>query len=538
MRERESHGAGRGLILLVAAVTLAQSLLAWGFNYWQKDFVDALSNRQAQAFYFSLKLLGVILLVEMGLSWLHDTFQPRLTNRLRASRFSRLAALYFGEQRFLTRTQMTATAQHDPAQRLVDDLRDWAGLVVQLASGALGAVAKLLLFSYTLCQVMPQLPFFGITVPYPMLFLALISFGLSAGLIHWVGRRLPDRETARSNREADLRTHVAHMQSQAAAIALLRGAAVEQTLAQTKLGKVLEAVRSLATIQARVGVLAILLGPGDILAIIVLSPFLFNGDLTYGQVFQIGMAHGTVGAALNWFVSGYGDWARLRALRQRLNGWQTFLKQQQVEAATLHVTTGNDLRVHDLVIAAPSQNAVTAQVICRIPGLFIERGEKVVLRAPSGFGKSVLFMLLSGNWPWAKGSVSLPTNKVFMPQKPYFPFDTLFAALCYPKSPSPVLRTQTEQALHALNLSAWLARLDESADWGSQLSGGEQALAGLIRAWLQASEWVLMDEPNAALDPASAERFWGWVRTWRDRTIVIISHQPIPGGLGFRQVDW
>ena len=475
----------------------------------------------------------------MILSWLDDTFQPKLTNQLRAVRFNQLAGFYFAEQRFLTGTQMAATAPHDPAQRLVDDLREWAGLVVQLSGGALGTVIKLVLFSYTLCQVMPQLPFFGITVPFPMLILALVSFGLSAGVIHWLGRRLPVRETERSNLEANLRAHIAHMQPQAAAIALLRGAAVEQTLAQTKLNKVFDAVRSLATIQARVGAFAILLGPSDILAIIVLSPLLFNGDLTFGQVFQIGMAHAAVGAALNWFVNAYGEWARLRAVQQRLQDWQTSMKQMQANAATLQISAGSgDLRVHDLVIKAPSQKAVVAQVICNIPGLFIKRGEKVVLRAPSGFGKSVLFLLLSGNWPWAHGSVSLPTDMVFMPQKAYFPVDTLLGALCYPQPPSPTMRAQAEQALHELNLSAWLARLDESADWGSQLSGGEQALAGLIRAWLQASDWILMDEPNAALDPVSAERFWRWVQTWQNRTIVIISHQPIPSELGFRQVDW
>ena len=51
MGQHAPRPVGRGLVLLVAAVVLAQSLVTWGFNYWQKDFIDALSNKQAQAFF-------------------------------------------------------------------------------------------------------------------------------------------------------------------------------------------------------------------------------------------------------------------------------------------------------------------------------------------------------------------------------------------------------------------------------------------------------------------------------------------------------
>jgi iron complex transport system ATP-binding protein len=71
------------------------------------------------------------------------------------------------------------------------------------------------------------------------------------------------------------------------------------------------------------------------------------------------------------------------------------------------------------------------------------------------------------------------------------------------------------------------------------LSGGERQKALIAAAIAQDAQFMFLDEPNAALDPAYQVELAGLLRQWhaRGRGLVLISHDlQLPGVLGGRVV--
>lgn len=64
------------------------------------------------------------------------------------------------------------------------------------------------------------------------------------------------------------------------------------------------------------------------------------------------------------------------------------------------------------------------------------------------------------------------------------------------------------------------------ADDGKEFSGGQWQLVGLARAYFRDSEFMVLDEPSAALDPVSEDRIFEQLyRLSRDKGGVTITHR-------------
>jgi ATP-binding cassette, subfamily C, bacterial CydD len=177
--------------------------------------------------------------------------------------------------------------------------------------------------------------------------------------------------------------------------------------------------------------------------------------------------------------------------------------------------------------------------------LTVRPGEHIVLTGPSGAGKSSLLALLLRFATPASGAVTaggvdlarIPDDRwlaqiAWVPQHPH-----LFAATVGDN----IALGQPGARRPDIAAAARLARADEFirrlpcgydtqlTEGARSLSAGQRQKIALARAFLRQAPVLLLDEPTAHLDPASADAVMTAIATrMADRTVILITHQPPP----------
>jgi ATP-binding cassette, subfamily B, bacterial len=176
----------------------------------------------------------------------------------------------------------------------------------------------------------------------------------------------------------------------------------------------------------------------------------------------------------------------------------------------------------------------------------------VSIEGPSGSGKSTLLALLTRLFDPQSGAIQLDGT-------PFVDWDITNLRRQFAVSPqSPPLMAGTVRdwmrlgneaaieaehwsALKAVSLAEMLrarggldAPLGEA---GAGLSGGEQSRLALARALAAGRPVLLLDEPFANVDPVSVKVILNALRAESGkRTIIIVTHQPLPSGMASLQL--
>lgn len=179
--------------------------------------------------------------------------------------------------------------------------------------------------------------------------------------------------------------------------------------------------------------------------------------------------------------------------------------------------------------------------------LTVQPGERVAIMGPSGSGKSTLAAALMGFLPYEGslrfGGVELAEydgddirRTVGLCSQDAHVFDTTLAEnlrLARPGADDEDLA----RALRWAGLRDWLEALPEGlqtrlGEHGRAVSGGERGRIALARCLLADREVLVLDEPDAHLDAATAERV---LRTaaaaLEGKTTIVITHRPLPEGV-------
>ncbi len=173
----------------------------------------------------------------------------------------------------------------------------------------------------------------------------------------------------------------------------------------------------------------------------------------------------------------------------------------------------------------------------------IDEGTRWAVVGPSGSGKTVLLRALAGLDRLDEGTIrsggrtldelSLPAHRArvhYLMQRP-----ALFPGTVADNVHAPLKlavhrgrgydANATTSALDALGRP--VAFLDQPID---RLSGGEQQIVALLRAFQARPDVLLLDEPTASLDPAATEAVEALVARWLDenagRAALWTSHNP------------
>ncbi|HEY4602827.1 MAG TPA: thiol reductant ABC exporter subunit CydC, partial [Blastococcus sp.] len=232
-------------------------------------------------------------------------------------------------------------------------------------------------------------------------------------------------------------------------------------------------------------------------------------------------------------------WSTALPAAGRLAALETARAPVAEPADPLPVPAGHTLAAQRLAVRWPAadRDAVTA-VDLRVPA-----GGGLVLTGPTGSGKSTVLAALLRTLDPRAGRVAMDavdtrellgddvrSRIAWCGPAPHLFDSTLRENLRLARPDA--ADHQLVAALRRAGLGGWLTRLPEGLDThvgrhGGVVSGGERQRIGLARALLAGRPLLVLDEPTAHLDAATAERVCAdVVRSTAGRTTIITSHRP------------
>ena len=523
----------RGLLVAIVALNFAYVYNAVLFNDWYRAFFDALEKRDAAEFGVQLLrwlYLGfAYIIIAVYKFYLTQLLELRWRTWMTGHYLQRWLSGQAFYRMELARFSGTAGVPDNPDQRIQEDLAMFTDYSLRLTMGVLNAVTTLFSFIGVLWGLSGGFTFSLGGSEYElhgyMVWAAVGYCTVGSILTHYIGRPQIGLNFQQQRYEADFRHHMVRVREYCEAIALDKGERTERghldrrfLSVVTNYLKLIKARKNLIWFSGFFGQAAL------VFPYLVAGPRFFAGAITFGQLQQISSAFREVNDALSWFIDNYQQLAIWRATADRLTSFEESVATQTIAQRPEVVEGSAPLATHDLTLALPSGATLLSGLSLRVAP-----GDSVLVKGPSGSGKSTLFRAFAGIWPFAKGKVEIPADRMCIPQNPYFPDGTLRDALAYPDPAAKYSDDALRQALEEALLPQLAARLDDEDAWGQKLSGGERQRLALARVFLKQPSWVLADEATSALDEQAErtlyERLVALVKR-KGGAIVSIAHRP------------
>jgi putative ATP-binding cassette transporter len=521
--------------LLTAAVLiflLANLGAAIAVNRWNKFFFDALEQKDTQTVIVGLGLVLALALFSAAFSvgLLHA--RMRLQVRWRQWLTHTLIGRWLADRHFYQLT-IVQTEADNPEARIAEDGRIAIELLVDFSLGLLNALLAAISFIGILWVVGGSLIVAGYSIPGYMVFACIVYSAITTLSMFLLGRPLVRRVEDKAAGEAQLRYELTRVKDNAENIALIGGDDDERGRLDVTFSDLVQRWLGVIVWQGRMTWLTganLVLAP--VVPLLLGAPKYLSGEMTLGSLIQAATAFMQVQVALNWLADNamrLADWVasshRVTQLSDAIDRLEASLGPVgQGETITLGVSPDHRVYLRELNIALPDGKLMidSAEAI-------ISPGEKVLVKGDSGTGKSTLIRAMAGLWTWGSGEILRPEGAdiAFMPQRPYFPLGALRTALLYPHSEQQVADEKIRDILARCGLEHLIPRLDETDQWGSLLSGGEQQRLAFARVLIHPPDILIMDEPTSSLDELSQFRLMEYMRDLLPDTMVIhAGHRP------------
>ncbi|MCX7891465.1 MAG: ABC transporter ATP-binding protein/permease [Burkholderiales bacterium] len=524
----------RAWLLLVGTVAAALGVVYTEVlvNQWSRPFFNAVEQKSVGDFERLLVHFGVLAALMTVAAMYKVYLQQMLEMRWRVWLTHAYVSDWLADKVYY-HLELEARGTDNPDQRMQEDLKFFTGVTLDLALGLLASFVSLVSFVVILWRLsgtlVLELPGAAVGIPGYMVWAALGYAIAGSVLSHFIGRPLIALNFQKQRLEADFRFALVRLRENAEGAALYGGEAREKAGLFARFEdirrnwwRLMRYTRRLTAFRTGYNQLAV------VFPFLVAAPRYFAGETDFGTLMQTAAAFAAVQVALSWFVTNYQGIAEWKASADRLLTFHdalvaTAAERRRETGIGVLADGGGAYAAEALELVLPNGRPIVAGA-----AFTIRPGDQVLVTGPSGSGKSTLFRALAGIWPFGRGRVRVPAGArvMFLPQKPYVPTGSLREVVAYPSPPDAFGAAEIARVLAAVRLDALVPRLDETANWAMQLSGGEQQKLALARALLHRPDWLFLDEATSALDEETERAFYGLLAAeLPGTTVVSIAHR-------------
>jgi vitamin B12/bleomycin/antimicrobial peptide transport system ATP-binding/permease protein len=535
----EQKWSARGLLLAIIAMNLTLVGLSVVLSFWRREFYNTLQDKDWRAF---LELLFLYRNTPSGLlpgfCEVAVVYIGLYVYSVYVNQFLQIRWRQWMTRKFLTEwladrayyhisltVDRAAIGTDNPDQRVAEDLRDFTDTTLSLSLGLLSNLVSMFSFVTILWGLSGSIEVFGIPIPGYMVWVALAYAAVGTWLTHLVGRPLAILSFKQQRVEADFRYALVRIRENMENIAMYHGEEEEAVTLRERFGAVIGNWRQIMT---RTKLLNTLTGTYDQIAaifpIVVAAPRYFAGSMQLGGLMQTAGSFAQVQGSMSWFVASYAQLATWRAIVERLATFHHAIDKARAETnGGFDPTTSTDgnVRLHDVTMMLPDGTKLLDGA-----DLELTPGHSIVITGRSGAGKTTLFRVLAGIWPFGAGQVQIPPNSFFLPQRPYVPLGTLRHVITYPNAIDSYSREEMAQVLRDVGMPQLCDRLDQDDNWPQRLSMGEQQRLAFARALLAKPDWIFLDEATASVDPEAETELYQILKArLPNATLVSIAHR-------------
>ncbi|MCB1313792.1 MAG: type I secretion system permease/ATPase [Sedimentitalea sp.] len=262
-----------------------------------------------------------------------------------------------------------------------------------------------------------------------------------------------------------------------------------------------------------------------------------RGDLSPGLMIAASILLGRAAAPVEQSITG---WKALMSVRQSIQRLELTLARADTAAAKLELPAPEGhLAVEDLTVILPElQNPVLMNV-----SFALKPGASLGIIGPSGAGKTTLARCLVGLKEPSRGHVRIddaslgdwPADQIgryigFLPQRVELFDGTVaenIAMMDEAATPAEIVAAAKRAEVHNLILTMPHGYNTPIGPDGERLSAGQRQRIGLARAFYGDRRLIVLDEPNANLDPEGEEALARAIAnaTARGSVVIVVTHR-------------
>lgn len=173
---------------------------------------------------------------------------------------------------------------------------------------------------------------------------------------------------------------------------------------------------------------------------------------------------------------------------------------------------------------------------------FIEHGQKIKIEGKNGSGKSTMAKILTSLYHVQSGEIEINgmssnlidkqsiTNRILLVSNEDILFnDTIRGNICLGRE---VSDRHIIKLAKSMNFYKFISQKNEGLDYvinenGKNLSTGQRKKVLMLRALVSDADLIILDEVLSGMDKASREVIETFLDTLSQRTLIVISHEPV-----------